>query len=233
VPDEQAAAPARQLRIGSGFAARVGPVSEADFRQLRHHTRNVLQQILLQIEHAHDLKVTARGRRLLADLQNRIVLSAEISDALFGITLSPPSMAKRLRVLSESTIRMIADGMQVIRLDVSVAGECPAPLQQLVLRIAHEFVGNAVKHGMHARVVGTISVHLVTGFDGCTSLVVTDDGWGFHSSPDAGDGLKIACDLAATAEGTIRLLRTHVTVAELFLPAPRALRGIRDPSKES
>jgi two-component sensor histidine kinase len=125
---------------------------------------------------------------------------------------------------------MIADGMQVIRLDVSVAGDCPEPLQQLVLRVAHEFVGNAVKHGMHARVVGTITVHVVTGVDGCTSLVVTDDGWGFRGSPDAGDGLKIASDLAASAEGTIRLLRTDVTVAELLLPAPRAQGGFCGPS---
>jgi two-component sensor histidine kinase len=233
VPHEQAAVSGRETRIGPGFTVRGGPVSEGDFRQLRHHTKNVLQQILLQIEQAHDLTASLRGRRLLADLQRRIVLSAQVSDALFGITLSPPSMSERLRTLSENTIRMLADGTQVIRLDASVAGDCPEPLRQLVLRVAHEFVGNAVKHGMHARVVGTISVHLVTGFDGCTSLVVTDDGWGFHSSPDAGDGLKIACDLAATAEGTIRLLRTHVTVAELFLPAPRALRGIRDPSQES
>ncbi len=231
MPNEQAAMTAREAPIGAGFTARGGPVGEGDFRQLRHHTKNVLQQILLQIEHAHELKVTARGRRLLADLQRRIVLSAQISDALFGITLSPPSMSERLRALSESTLRMIADGMQVIHLDVSVAGDCPEPLRQLVLRVAHEFVGNAVKHGMHARVVGTISVHLVSSIDGCTSLVVADDGWGFHGSPNAGDGLKIASDLAATAEGTIRLARTHVTVAELLLPAPRPRCGFCEPSR--
>lgn len=231
--NERAAVTGRETRIGPGFTARGVPVSEGDFRQLRHHTKNVLQQILLQIEHAHDLKATLRGRRLLADLQRRIVLSAQISDALFGITLSPPSMYERLRVLSEGTIRMIADGMQVIRLDVSVAGDCPEPLQKLVLRVAHEFVGNAVKHGMHARVVGLISVHLASSVDGSTSLVVTDDGWGFHGSPDVGDGLKIAADLAATAEGTISLLRTHLTVAELLLPAPRAERGFCDASRGS
>jgi two-component sensor histidine kinase len=233
VPHEQAAVTARDTRIGPGFTARGGPASEDDFRQLRHHTKNVLQQILLQIEHAHDLKVTVRGRRLVADLQRRIVLSAQISDALFGITLSPPAMSERLRVLSESTIQMIADGMQMIRLDVSVAGTCPEPLRQLVLRVAHEFVGNAVKHGMHARVLGTISVHLVTDTNGGTCLVVTDDGWGFHGSPDAGDGLKIAGDLAAAADGTIRLLRTDVTVAELVLPAPRVQGGCCDPSSGS
>jgi two-component sensor histidine kinase len=233
VPNEQAAVTGRETQIGPGPTAWVGGVSESDFRQLRHHTKNLLHQILLQIDDAYELKVTARGRQLLADLQRRIVLSAQISDALFGITHSPPSMSERLRLLSENTIRIFADGMQVIRVDVSVAGDCPEPLQQLVLRVAHEFVGNAVKHGMHARVVGTISVHLVTDIDGSTSLVVTDDGWGLHGSPDAGEGLKIAGDLAKIAKGTIRLLRTDVTVAELVLPAPRASGGFCDPASGS
>jgi two-component sensor histidine kinase len=136
-------------------------------------------------------------------------------------------MSERLRVLSESTLRMLADGAQAIRLDVTVTGDCPESLQRLVLRIAHEFVGNAVKHGMRRRIVGTISVHLVTGADGGTALVVADDGWGFRGSPDPGDGLTIAGDLAASAGGTISLLRTHVTVAGLELPSPQALRGFR------
>ncbi len=91
-----------------------------------------------------------------------------------------------------------------------------------MLRVAHEFIGNAVKHGMHARVVGRIAIHLATGLDGRTALVVTDDGWGFEGSPDAGEGLTIAGDLAASAGGTVSLRRTHVTVAALEIaPAPR------------
>jgi two-component sensor histidine kinase len=228
-----AAVTGRETWVESECPERGGPASECDFRQLRHHTKNVLQQILLQIEHAHDLQVTARGSRLLADLQRRILLSAQISDSLFGITRSPASMSERLRVLSESTIRMLADGTQAIRLDVTVGGNCPEWQRQLVLRVAHEFVGNAVKHGMRARVIGTISVHLMTDIDGCTALVVTDDGWGFRGSPDAGEGLRIAGDLAASAGGTISLVRTHVTVAELELPSPRAQRGFRDRSAGS
>jgi two-component sensor histidine kinase len=114
----------------------------------------------------------------------------------------------------------------MIRVEVTVAGECPEPLRRLVLRVAHEFVGNAVTHGMRARVVGTISVHLSTGIDGRTALVVADDGWGFDSSQDAGEGLEIAGDLAASAGGTVSLLRTHVTVASLQLPSPGAKRGV-------
>jgi two-component sensor histidine kinase len=230
VPHAQAAVTGPETWIEPGCAERGWPAGECDFRQLRHHTKNVLQQIMLQIEHAHDLKATVRGSRLLADLQRRILLSAQISDSLFGITCSPAPMPERLRVLSDSTVRLFADGTQEIRLDVTAAGDCPEHLHQLVLRVAHEFVGNAVKHGMHARLVGTIAVRLMTGIDGGTALVVTDDGWGFHGSPNAGDGLKIADDLAASAGGTISLVRTNVTVAGIQLPSPRTSRGFRDRS---
>jgi len=233
VPYAKAAASDHESRVEPRRTERGGPPSDCGLRQLRHHTKNVLQQILLQIEQARDLEVTVRGRRLLADLQRRVVLSAQISDALFGVTQSPASMSERVRVLGESTIRMLADDMQMIRLDAAVDGDCPEPLRQLVLRVAHEFVGNAVKHGMRARVLGTISVHLATGIDDCTALVVTDDGWGLCGGPEAGEGLTIAGDLAATAGGTISLRRTHVTVAELQLPSPRAPRGFRDRSTGS
>lgn len=221
--DARAAVTGRDGRVEPRWMERGVGWGDCDFRQVRHHTKNVVQQILLQIEHARDMEVTVLGRRLLADLQYRVVLSAQISDALFGITRSPPPMLRRLRLLSDSTIRMLADGIQAIRLDVAVAGDCPAALQQLVLRITHEFVGNAVKHGMHGRVAGTISVRLTSSIDSRTALVVTDDGWGFNGTPDAGEGLTVAGDLAATAGGVISLLRTDVTVAKLELP--RAQRG--------
>jgi two-component sensor histidine kinase len=206
------------------------PRSERDFRQLRHHTKNVLQRILLRIADAQNQRAAVRGSWLLADLQRRILLSAEISDALFGLTRSPAAMSERLRSLCQSTIRMIADDMQMIRSEVTVTGECPEPRRQLVLRVAHEFVGNAVKHGMRARVTGTISVHLATGIDGRTTLVVADDGWGFDRDQTTGEGLTIAGDLAASAGGTVTLRRTHVTEATLELPPPRAKPGFGDRS---
>lgn len=209
-----------------------GDPDGCDFRQLRHHTKNVLQQLLLQIAQAQELSATVRSRRLLADLQHRILLSAAISDALFGLTRSPASLSDRLRTLTESTIRLFADGTQVIRSEVTVAGACPAPLRPLVLRVAHEFVGNAVKHGMCSRVVGTIAVRLATDLAGGTALVVTYDGWGFADSPVAGEGLSIARELAAAAGGTVSLRRTQVTAATLELPAPRAGRGLANGSHE-
>jgi two-component sensor histidine kinase len=233
MPDAQAAVTGRESWVEPRYAEYSDPENECDFRQLRHHTKNVLQQILLQIAHAQDLRATVCSRRLLPDLQRRILLSAEISDALFGLTRSPAAMSQRLRALSESTIHTLADGTQMLRSEVTVAGECPQPLQQLVLRVAHEFVGNAVKHGMRARVTGTISVRLVTAIDGRTTLVVTDDGWGFGNSQNEGDGLKIAGDLAASAGGTVSLLRTHVTAATLELPSPRGKPGFGDRSTGS
>jgi two-component sensor histidine kinase len=199
--------------------------TERDFRQLRHHTKNVLQQILLRIAEARSLRATVCGGWLLADLQRRILVSAEISDALFGLTRSPAAMSERLQSLSDSTIRMLADDTQMIQLEVTVAGECPEPLRQLVSRVAHEFVSNAVKHGMRARLTGTISVRLTTEIDGGVTLVVTDDGWGFDRRQASGDGLEIAGELAASANGTVSLRRTHVTVATLELPPPRANPG--------
>jgi len=225
MPNAQAAVTERDPWADPGCRERGDPDSDCAFRQLRHHTKNVLQQMLLQIADAQGLRTSVCSSWLLADLQRRIRLSAEISDALFGLTRSPPAMSQRLRTLTESMIRMLADGTQMIRVEVTIAGECPEPLQQLVLRVAHEFVGNAVKHGMRTRVTGTITVHLATDIAGSTTLVVTDDGWGFDGSPNAGEGMKIAGDLAASAGGTVSLLRTHVTVAALALPAPRAKRG--------
>ena len=227
VPNSRSAATARETRVAPGSAERGDVWSECDFRQLRHQTKNVLQQILLRIAHAQEQRTTLCSRSLLPDLRRRILLSAEISDALFGLTRSPATMSDRLRVMSETVTRMLADDMQMIRVEATVSGACPEPLRQLVLRVAHEFVGNAVKHGMRARVVGTISVRLATEIDGRTALVVTDDGWGFDGSQTAGEGLQIAGDLAASAGGTINLLRTHVTVATLQLPSPGAKRGGR------
>jgi two-component sensor histidine kinase len=199
--------------------------SECDFRQLRHHTKNLLQQLLLRIAQAQEQRATVCSRWLLPDLHRRILLSAEIADALFGLTRSPAAMSDRLRLLSESVVGMFADDMQMIRVDATVSGDCPEPLRRLVLRVAQEFVGNAVKHGMRARVVGTISVHLATEIDGRTVLVVADDGWGFDGCQTDGEGLQIANDLAASVGGTVSLLRTHVTVATLRLPSPGARCG--------
>jgi two-component sensor histidine kinase len=233
VPDTQAAVTGYDPWAEQGSMKPYDLEGDCDVRQLRHHTKNVLQQILLRIADAQELRATVCSRRLLPDLRRRILLSAEISDALFGLTRSPAGMSERLRALGESVIGMLADDMQMIRLEVTVAGDCPESMRQLVLRVAHEFVGNAVTHGMRTRVTGTISVNLATAANGRTTLAVTDDGWGFEGGHYAGDGLKIAGELAASAGGTVTLHRNRVTVAALELPSPRATRGFGHRSTES
>ncbi len=241
MPDAKTAMTDGDVWVVPGCAERGDAESAFAFRQLRHEIKNLLQRILLRIADAQKQRATVCNRWLLADLQRRILSSAEISDALFGLTRSPASMSERLQALSDATIRMLADETQVIVLDVSVAGACPEASRQLVLRVAHELVANAVKHGMRARVTGRISVDLATGMDGGTTLLVSDDGWGFEGNPqgspqgsqDAGDGLTIASDLAASAGGTVSLRRGRVTVAALELPATRAMPGFEDRSSGS
>ena len=62
-------------------------------------------------------------------------MSAQISDALFGLTRSPAAMSDRLRALSECVVGMLADDTQTIRVEAAVAGVCPQPLRRLVLRL--------------------------------------------------------------------------------------------------
>jgi two-component sensor histidine kinase len=205
------------------------PSSETDFRQLRHHTKNALQRILVQIQKDEALQATHQGRRLVEDLEQRVLLSAAISDALFGLTHEPAPMPERLRMLCRSTIDLLADPDQTIRLDVSVEGLCPEALKSTVLRIAHEFVANAVKHGMHMRLMGRIVVRLSTEA-GRTVLLVSDDGWGLPPRMEAGQGLSLADDLAREHGGTASLRRGRTTVARLELPHCGTRAGATNPS---
>ncbi|MDO9714049.1 ATP-binding protein [Paracraurococcus lichenis] len=192
--------------------------TDADFRQLRHQTKNALQRILLLIEEHPALQQDESAQTLAADLQRRITLVAAISDALFGFTQCPEHFVQRLRALCEGLVMLLGSAEQAIRVGVLVAGRCPSPLEEIVLRVAHEFVGNAVKHGMYARNGGRIDVRL--DCDGHqTRLTVTDDGWGYVDQPAAGEGLSLASLIAAEQDGTVTLSRRGSrTQATLLLP---------------
>jgi two-component sensor histidine kinase len=194
---------------------------ELDLRQLRHHTKNTLQRILGLIAGAPGLRETPAGENILRELEYRICLSASISDALFGLTEAPGAMAERLRQLVGAVVDMMRDPDQIIRIGVSVRGQCPAPLREAVIRSAHELVGNAVKHGMQSRHDGRIAVRLVTT-DAVTSLIVTDNGWGFAGTPRDGEGLALARGFARCHGGTLHLDGADGTVARLELPHPFA-----------
>jgi two-component sensor histidine kinase len=197
-------------------------------RQLRHHTSNALQLVLMEI-HQHALrKDPSSDRRLLEQLENRIMLSIEISDALFDITSEPAPFPERFRTLCDSMLSLFADPAQHLRLDISIQGTCPPELEVAVLRATHEFVGNAVKHGMHLRLTGLILVSLTCCAEG-VELVVTDDGWGPAVAPKSGQGLGLVRGLAEQFRGMLSVTRrndsTVATITLRTIPDASAGRG--------
>jgi two-component sensor histidine kinase len=191
---------------------------------LRHHTKNALQRILAEVSKVRGLQETREGQRVLLELERRVMLSAALSNALFGLTHAPGGMEDRLRSVCEATVELMGDADQILRLEVAVEGDCPAELRGTVLRAAHEMVGNAVKHGMHARLLGTIRIRLAS--DGAwTRLSVEDDGWGYAGARDGGDGVGLLRTLAALHGGTTTLHRIQDgTRAEMDLPhGPQSL----------
>jgi two-component sensor histidine kinase len=193
--------------------------ADADFRQLRHQTKNALQHMLSVMAQHPGLRDTEAGRALAAELRRRVALAAAVSDALFGFTRAPAPFAERLGSLCESVAALLRGPDQDIRVVVVLDGPCPPALQETVLRVAHEFVGNAVKHGMHTRLAGRIEVRLEGDEEGRVRLAVVDDGWGCAGQPPAGEGLSLARLLAAREGGTVALGRSGGrTAATLDLP---------------
>lgn len=190
---------------------------DVDLRQLRHHTRNTLQRLIALIGELPGLHDSPEGQQIAWELEHRIRLSAAISNALFGVTDMPGSMAERLRQLAGPMVEMMRAADQTIRVGVLVRGTCPGHLRKAVMRTAHELIGNAMKHGLKGRRSGRISIRLVSR-NAITSLCVMDDGWGFSGQPTDGEGLTLAHSFAATHGGTLRLVGCEGTMATLELP---------------
>jgi two-component sensor histidine kinase len=190
---------------------------EIDIRQLRHHTKNTLQRLIGLLSDVPGLTDTPAGEKLARELEYKIQLSAEISNALFGLTSAPGSMAERLRNLAGAMVELMRDPDQVIRTGVSVKGCCPPELREAVVRTAHELIGNAMKHGMKGRTTGRIAVRLVSEA-GETTLTITDNGWGFEGAPKMGEGLALAHTFAEQSGGSLELDGADGTVATLRLP---------------
>lgn len=206
-------------RSGAGQMGDERPGDEVDLRQLRHHTKNTLQRIIGLLSEIPGLLDTPAGEQAARELEYRICLSAQISNALFGLTDAPGSMVDRLRQLAGAMVEMMREQDQVIRTGVSVRGCCPPVLREAVVRSAHELIGNAVKHGMKGRPNGRITVRLVSSGD-ATTLTVTDNGWGFESPPRFGEGLTLARTFAERFGGTLELDGVDGTVATMALPHP-------------
>lgn len=199
----------------------------SEFRQLRHQTKNALQRIMIQVLEAPGLRESRDGRRLADDVARRIELAAAISDALFGFTGSLEPLPARLRSLAESVIALYADATQIIRLEMEVADVCPRGREDAVLRIAHELVGNAVKHGMHMRLLGRITVRLAREA-GMAVLSVANDGWRMEEPACFGEGLALVEELAHAEGGTVRIRTRPQTLIEVRLPCGGALPLRRD-----
>jgi two-component sensor histidine kinase len=190
---------------------------EVDLRQLRHHTKNTLQRIIGLIAEAPGLRDTPEGEKIAQELEYRISLSANISNALFGLTDAPGPMADRLRKLAGAVVDMMRNADQVIRVGVLVRGCCPLGLREAVMRSAHELLGNAMKHGMKDRPSGRIAIRLISD-NAVTTLTVLDNGWGFTGTPRSGEGLTLARGFAARHGGSLELDGVDGTLATLELP---------------
>lgn len=197
--------------------APIETVTQVDLRQLRHHTKNALAGILAQI--SSGLGVGDAQRRVAADLERRILLTANISDALFGLTRDPGPFDQRLQALCLGVIDLIGEPDQYVTLYCEVDGDVSLLHRETVLRIAHEFVGNAVKHGdAHA----LDRPHQHSGAHRRASDYTRGQRrWlGMRPALRAGGGLRVAAVLAESLDGRVSLERCQErTVARLVLPA--------------
>lgn len=206
------------LAVEAPAAPPVISPQELPLRLLRHHTKNALQRILSQIVMVDDSRLSPEAERLLRDVGRRIMLSVTVSDAMFGLTAAPRPMEERLRALGKGTIELLSDPDQILRLDLTVEGDCPEHLRETVMRGANEMIANAVKHGMQGRMLGRIRLRLDSG-SRMTTLHVEDDGWGFVSAQHGGEGLGLIHALAEQHGGTTFLRRMgDWTRAEMRLP---------------
>ena len=184
------------------------PEDAIGMRLLRHHTKNALQRIIAQVS-STPLRATEVGNALADEIERRVCLSARVSDALFGLTEMPKPLPARLGDLCRSVVDLMADQTQTITTIVDVRGACPTHLVPAVLQIAHEMITNAVKHGMHMRLTGTIAITLrCDQSDGrrfSVVLCVRDDGWG-PDKPCAGEGLTVLQEIASSHGGTVELM---------------------------
>ena len=153
-------------RAGANAAIALVDRADTDMRQLRHHTKNALQRIGALAATTPGLQATPEGRRLAAEIERRIMLTAHISDALFGLTRAPGALADRLTQLSQSLVDLLADPDQVIRTEVACEDDCPSDLHDIILRVTQELVSNAVKHGFQDRVIGRLRIQVARTWRG-------------------------------------------------------------------
>ncbi|MBV8399774.1 MAG: hypothetical protein JOZ17_13695 [Acetobacteraceae bacterium] len=211
--------------VPAGQTQRWADRADLDLCQLRHQTKNALERINAIVWTVPGLKSSVAGRQLAREVERRIGLAAQISDALFGFTRSPAPMEERLRSLAEALVALYSDRDQMIQIEVAYAGSCPAALHDVVLRTAHELVANAIKHGFYARLIGCIRLELTSDQQG-VRLVVADDGWGLGHRSGTGQGLRLVRALIEPFGGTLELQTRDGVTARLHLLAGTSVARI-------
>ena len=188
-------------------------------RQLRHQTKNAWQRILWELSRTGGEECSLAAIRRLAALEQRVCLAAEISDALFGFSRAPAPIVDRLRALGTSMVALLGGEAAQIGVDVAAHGVCPPALHTVIIRVAHEMIGNAVKHGLTDRRQGNISIRLFSEARQ-VRLVVANDGRGLPPGQlSGGQGIGLMQEMATEHDGTITLRQVgHLTAAELVIP---------------
>lgn len=178
---------------------------ELAFRQLRHNTRNTLQRIICLLADAKELTILPGGAALAQDLIGRICSATELADSFYAVTQPHGGIAARLHALSRSLVRLYSGRTQEVDIRLSIEMECDGRFADILLQITHEFVGNALKHGLRNQIVGKIEISLTRNRAGSVILAVTDSGNGFAPAAKKGEGLGLAQELAAFHQGKIIL----------------------------
>jgi two-component sensor histidine kinase len=189
------------------MTAKPDSVDQLVFRQLTHQTKNSMQRIMNELSRSSANSNSAEWKRLIGDLQWRILLSARLPDLLFGEIAEADTLEDRLRSMGVTVIELLGDVDQVIDLRVSVSGVVPRPFYATLLRLTHEIVGNAVKHGMRERIAGRIWIDIESGTD--LALSVKNDGWALCADHDPGEGMALMRHLADSVGGRISIERVQ------------------------
>jgi len=176
-------------------------------RQLKHHVRNVLHRMAVEIYRNPGLKSASWGRESAEQLVSRLCLAAEVSDQLLDFHSDAASLAERLRSLGRNIVAVLGSPGQEIGLDVLVKVDFPFALRGILLRAANEMIGNAVRHGMAERRAGRIEIVISESAERELVLVVRDDGWGLLPLAIEGEGSQLIRGLSAPYRGKYTLRR--------------------------
>jgi two-component sensor histidine kinase len=185
-------------------------------RQLRQNTRLILQRIVCLIADSPTLGRTPQTAAFAQDLIGRICLSADLSDSLFDAA-PLDGLKSRLLILANGLVRVFADPAQEITVEVTAEGNIPPALNNVILKITHELVANAVRHGMHWRGRGRIRIRLLRRAQGALRLTVSDNGNGFPPLIKHGDGLQLVQTLATRHGGVMTISSSAETAVSVSI----------------